>query len=622
MISITNNNLSPISTITQKKSANDLRKKVLVITNHPLKKIEFLEILEKRYGALVNFESSPESMTEQVVLDILSKANPSPQYILREESKLFDTKQNELDGLDVVNQPQHYARKIISTVSQIKVWMPEWKDGALKTIKLQEYTCKQTGSIDPKYASLKNETVMGWDHLFITHQLGLSTLAMIQSPYGKISARQLALDEFLQKHFVYEKPKNLQHNRELFPKEGVEFNLEMSVGKFFKRNSCLNAVVNSSKWPLLYPIVTKILNEGVYFKAGTSRPMQNYFSPPFGGIPLTAKKTLVEETIFMYHDLHHHLVPDLVLTGTSQLGNENVYGAWRMMSEAITMIFADMFYADVLNEKNSLHKESFSKDIYPLFQALDLSKASPSGDSEEMMKAILYANVQFAVLGDDSYWRNLIKEGKEDKLIAFKLHFEKFFIGDHAWTHANYQSMVSQNEFYKTWLEWVGKEEFNRANLILVDEMLEKINDKGADLKSFKDVCLHLFNEIIEARIFTKENVSELDEEQRISNAFHRYMIGQMTFYVHYKEIPSVKERAHAMASKLKSTPFFNEEEITEIRDRFFDDVMYVLGMGALSESTAENYAEMHPIFPPVYINYNKQECQSVKAIVTQLYEK
>ena len=32
-----------------------------------------------------------------------------------------------------------------------------------------------------------------------------------------------------------------------------------------------------------------VLNSGVFFRAATSRPMGNYFSPPLGGVPLTTK---------------------------------------------------------------------------------------------------------------------------------------------------------------------------------------------------------------------------------------------------------------------------------------------------------------------------------------------
>jgi hypothetical protein len=293
------------------------------------------------------------------------------------------------------------------------------------------------------------------------------------------------------------------------------------------------------------------------------------------------------------------------------------------MSEAITMIFADGFYADTLAKANPEYRRSLDTRIYPLFEAIDLSKASPSGNKEEMMIAILHANVQYAVLGDDAYWERLLKDGQKGKLTAYKNHFEKYFIGDQVWTLANYENMSSISEFYNTWIDWVGRDQFNRAKLPLLDDIVNKIKGRGANMDSFKDVAKHVFDEIIETRIFSKEYyepVVSLSEEQRLSNGFLRYMIGQMTFYIHYKDIPGIPDKAKAIARRLRTTEYFNEESREDIRQLFCNDVMYVLGMNAISETTAENYMDIHPIFPPVYINYSKQEAKSVAEVVYKLY--
>lgn len=513
------------------------------------------------------------------------------------------------------------APPFLYNIADLHVWVPKWgEDSYLKDIEHTKYSHSVRGYVDPALKGLHNSQVLGWDHLFINPSTGKTNLDNIKSPFGKNSARQLVLADFVTEYLLYRKPKSLQHHTDLQPRRAIEFNKEMSVSGFMQKNKYISNP-NVNKWGLEI-IMKRILDEGVFFKAGTSRPVKNFFSPPFGGIPLTAKKSGVEETIFMFHDLGHHLIPDLIFDGEDSPEMQNVYTAWRMMSEAMTLVLADMLYADTLVESFPEAEKNVDSRIYGLFKGLDIEAVNEE-NRQKIVTSLLWANTRYAVLGDDSEWRKLLKEGQESKLEIYKGHFEKFFVGDHVWTYANYRNMASLKDSYKQWTGLIGDKFLKKANLLLLSDMANKLKEEGADLSSFEDTVSYVFKEIISQRIFLErpeKTSSEVGEEERLSCAFCRYMIGQLSFYSRYQDLDGVALRGQKLREKLEAQEFFSSEIRDEIYKQYVDDVRYVWGLGCITISTATNVSQIHPIFPPVYINYSKQEHKTVKEALASLY--
>ena len=376
-------------------------------------------------------------------------------------------------------------------------------------------------------------------------------------------------------------------------------------------------------WGLL-GIREKLLDEGVFFKAGTSRPVKNFFSPPFGGIPLTTKKSKVEETVFMFHDLGHHLIPDLLFDGEDSPEARIVYSAWRMMSEAMTLILADMLYANTLVRSKSENEQHVDTRIYPLFKALDIEEGIES-NRQELTIHLLWANVQYAVLGDDSEWRKLLKPGEESKLEAYKKHFEKFFVGDHVWTHANYRNRVALKESYKDWISLSGEKMLKKANLFLLSDVIKRLKGNGASLSSFQEAVPFVFLEIISERIFPEIDIWStgiISEEERLSRGFRRYMIGLLSFYTRYQGVlDGLALRGQKLREAMESQEYFSPELRETLYQQYVNDVRYAWGMGCITTAAAANFSQVHPIFPPVYINYSKQECKTVREVVAKLYD-
>lgn len=604
--------------VTKKINPDSRSYGALFLTSSEHKIREYKEFM-KTYGTTNYFRNSPEQVTEIAIAKLLGEMNPTPHYILREESKLFDAAaQKEVSGLDILTKPEQ-APKLLLNQARVKVWVPQWDEkNQLNGITCREFNHEIAGSINPDFKDKQTPEVFGWDHLFVNAATGKTNQETSTSPWGKQSARQMVLSDFVTTNLFYKQPKNLTHHVDLKPTQAVEFTEEMSVSGFMRRDPCLSNP-HLGVWGL-DKLKTKLLNEGEFFKAGTSRPLNNYFSPPFGGIPIVPKKSFVEETVFMFHDLGHHNIPDLIPTGDFSLEQRHVYTAWRMMSEAMTICLADMFYANTLERTNKDWVGSLDTRIYPLFKATKFDEIVTAENRDEIMTKILRANVAYAVLGDDSEWRKLVKEGGEAKIEAYKAHFGKFFIGDHVWTHANFSNMAKHQEYYEDWSKLVDPEHYAQANLILLDDVVTSLKARGVNLNSFEATVWGVFEAIIRSRFFDKQPIVELTDKQRQENAFRRYMIGQLSFYPRFKDLPGMMERGKQLADKIKLSPHLGPEVRKQIRDQFEKDVRYVWGQGCITADAAMNYMQVHPVFPPVYINYNKQECKTVSEVVNKLF--
>ena len=153
-----------------------------------------------------------------------------------------------------------------------------------------------------------------------------------------------------------------------------------------------------------------------------------------------------------------------------------------MMSEAMTLVLDDMVYAHTLALSDERNEAYLDTRIYPLFKAMTL----PKGSVEEKIKALLKANVSYAVLGDDSKLYQLTGKHNKKELKAYKDHFKGFFIGDHKWTYKNYCHMKGLKNNYKNWIELVGEDFFKKSNLNLLSHVTKDLSNK-VDLENFEE---------------------------------------------------------------------------------------------------------------------------------------
>jgi len=622
--------ISTLQPIFKKDDTGNKSLRALCLTTSIDKLFEYKTILTDAYGVRIfpydplsmfdDFTTLPNSLNlavddtnNETIKKLLMETIPSPNFILFERTDLLHAISGTLISPDSATE---YHMQPVVNRSTLYVWKPYWNtDGTLNKITFQQYKHRINGYIDKLRSSEGFNHVYGWDAIFVNSATGQSH-AQDSSSWGKRSARQLVLDDFITSYLLYRKPQDLK-NFPFTPKQAIDF--DISVGNFIKKNKYL-----SNPFLKIWGIdnvLENLANRGLFFKAAISHPMKNYFSPPFCGIPLTAKKTGAEETVFMVHDINHHNIPDLIYDGNNSTAHKFVYSAWRMISEATTMIIADMFYADSLF-KSGVNPDSLDVRIYPLFQALNLPEITDE-NRKNIIVSILKANTAYAVMGDDSLWRALLRPGQEEKLEAFKEHFSLFFIGDHSWTHANYENMAKANGHYRAWTKMVSREQFKRADVILLSDMVDIIGKRGCDFSNFADVVQHIFNEIIESRVLPSfQKHEKLSEEERTSNAFFRYMIGQMSFYAKYNELKGILDRGESMMQRLKYNKSFDAASRQEIRDQFKQDIYYCWGKRVITTAMVANISELHPVFPPVYISYARPQFKSIAEAQQKLYGK
>ena len=594
--------------------------KIAIVTENPFKKLEFDKALGKTYGIALQYLPQ-QVLTEKAVRDILLNIAPSPHYILREETRLIDPSTSIEVDYRRFWQNERELPSILCNESLLQVWKPIWNaEGLLERLEYQQFHHGIKGSIRQASGQLPMKLGFGWDPWFVNLSTGKTNAENLSSPWGKNSARQMVMGDFLRANIFYKKPKELQFNQQLRPSKAIEFTADMSVGHFINTNPYLSNP-HLSHW-FLDGLFNRVLNEGVFFKASTSRPIKNYFTPPVGGIPLTAKKSAIEETIFMAHDIFHHLIPDLVFDCEDSEFSRYVYISWRMMSEAMTLVLADMLYADTLVQSNPQNEAFIDQRIYPLYKALKKEPLSTLEERKSFIIKLLKANVDYAVLGDDASWKQLLRESEEEALERYKSHFEKFFVGDHIWSASNFENMAADKTHFKQWVQKLGLKQFTSAHIPLLSDMCEKIRARGASGSSLKEIIPHIFMEILETRIFPqdKDLFVALNEEERSSRAFQRYMIGQMSFYVRYGDLPGMAERSDAIHRIIQQAAFFDQKTRTSIYGQYERDVRYVRSLDCLTAASENNYLQLHPIFPPVYISYARQEYKTVKEVMDKIY--
>ena len=616
------------------KSNQDSRSlRAVVITRNKKKFAEFRAQLSDGYGMEVQ-QWEPE---EGINLDndseltdtckaIMQSSSFSPHFILREETTLRNANANtDITTLSLSELAALELESVLHT-SQLNVYKPQWTEASetpLGTDKkkligftLRQYEKRSYGYIMRNGKDAVCEHGFGWDAIFVNAATNL-TNEEFYIKYGKISARQHTISDFIETYLRYKDLVTLKHHH-LKLTRPIDFGERyFRLTEFVQQEKHLsNQFVH--QWGI-EKLRNAMLNEGLFPKAAWSRPVKNYFSPPFSGLPLTAKKDEAEETIFMTHDMLHHLICDLICDTEPSKAHFNIYSAWRMTSEACTLVLADMLYADSLI-KSGVDRTYVDKRIYPLFEAIMSAQKIPDPDkmrNEEKIKFIkklLFANVRYALLGDDSEWRALLlqADGKISadhlsRLKAYKDHFGKFFIGDNAWTRANFDNMQKRHESLSEWVNNIGKETFRKANIPLLSDVYELLTPLKIDLDNYNNVVNAVFNAIFDTKIrphLERDNVDFEDDTLLQSRAFRRFLIGQASLFSRYPTPLNLAHIKEAIFSRLKNDAPFSNTEQDEIRSSIKQYILGIEGLRLMSKEEALNAIDCAPVFPAVYISY------------------
>ena len=339
---------------------------------------------------------------------------------------------------------------------------------------------------------------------------------------------------------------------------------------------------------------------GTYLKVWKIRAQHNYFHPSVNsGLPLTKKKDEVHEGTFMMHDMFHHIFFDPIVTGHETEEEKTTYIACRMMSEACTLVLADMIA--VAHSNIELDGYDITKRrIYPLFKSLRLDAVDI-----ETVRKILYANCVYCLYGDTSVYEAL-HAGRES-LEQYTSKYYKFFSGDFAWNEINIAKMtdeIQSNEGLKQYFDGLHPN-FKAFN---TRDLTKKI--KRADGMLSFNALFEVFWDQLELLI-RYQNTSDLVQYKK--TCFTKYISGQMYIVYKYSDQPGAQELINAYYSQIETIQNSdNSDSIQKTGDTFISKIaafISELGKSGILTQAEVLINTLHvPHFPPEYVDYDKSD--------------
>jgi len=386
-----------------------------------------------------------------------------------------------------------------------------------------EFTHSIIGRIDLSKRIFNDQSIFDWDDIFVVEANGMSYHQLKQMGI-KNSSRDMVISDFIKRKIHYKQLINLKFDPPPQAKRVIDFSID--VYDYILQNKSFN-----NPFVIQYGfqnLIKHVLNKGIVFRSANNRRQVNYWSPGLnGGLPLTPKDDQIHQDTFMAHDIGHFAIPDLIFIGNNSIIHKRVYIAWRMISEATTMVIADMLFVDAL-VKSNINYDFNKRKIYPLFKDLNIDLTNPN-TRINYLKELIKANYKYCLTGDDSLYIQMISN-ETNSLKEFKEKFSSFFVEDYRWTEHNYENMVQRSEQMSLW--WNQMKPFrelqNTESIQSIDDLIEQIQSKYPDVlykeeNEFIDkIFQYVFETKIESILDINQSVNVLEQSKRLFKSFNQ----------------------------------------------------------------------------------------------------
>lgn len=425
-----------------------------------------------------------------------------------------------------------------------------------------------------------NKDTFGWDSIFVSLKTGKSYDEM-RNLNLKISARDQVISKWIKHRFHYKERIDLNWN-----KTNQKNVISFDSSNIILSNPLFNNNILSKH--NLDKRLEEVIDNGVFFRSASNRIQKNYWLPGINaGIPLVPKKDSIHEATFQFHDFMHFLVPDLIIGNSN---NKKLYIIYRMMSEAFSLVFADMLYIDSLKE-NGIEYDYSKRHIYPIYE--DFKK------SDLNLKDLLLANAQYVVLGDDTLYKEFVSA---DNLERFKTKYKPFFIEDYKWTNKNWINIKKQD--LKVW----NKDMFSNKKVLMPNTYTINEFENKYKLKNFNSSIEDLFKITFDHyyNIFT---IDEKLTKNPIKNSAIRYLVGQSALFSKYLFSDKVKYYYNTIKDiiyTLEDTVTL--EEVDNYKNVVSSFIKEMYEDNLISLDDYHTFKEVYPIFKPFYVFYNENE--------------
>ncbi len=510
--------------------------------------------------------------------------------VLREESTLVDLAGNPITSF-LHLQP---------VVNRTTLWVSELDDtGAIARVVYQRSIAGHL-DLDRKRSDAH---VFGWDDIFVVGST-MQTYHEMRTRGLKVSARDLVIADFARNALWYRSRTDLRWQP-----------LQLARSIDFAVDAC-EVIENHPLFDMLPQqhglryVLQNVVDSGLFFRAAKNRREKNYWMPGLNaGIPLVPKRDDVHEATFMFHDIMHFAFPDLVFDGQGPASHEhrNTYIIHRMMSEAFTLVLADMAFIDVLHAQ-AVDYDFSRRAIFPLFQSLP--KATPW---LEHIAAVLRANAAYCLTGNTTPYYSL---GAAPVALAnFENKYASFFIADYRWTAHNLSSMVSAgNERGAAWWQLTAP---IRATLPVeidtIDGWVQRMRAAHVDFASLPAIVDYIFSQYVQ-RLTRLASVApaRASPAQRLTYAFKRYMLGQLAIFVVYDFLPEARYFATKLVAALATEELLDLATVTRLRSFYEQFVTLLVARSLISDDDAAVYRECYPLFEPFYVNYDASTSDTI----------
>lgn len=444
-------------------------------------------------------------------------------------------------------------------------------------------------------ARKKEEQVFGWDDIFILRPLGVSYHELKQRGM-KNHSREDVLSDFAQSHLYFTKLKEMKFNA-FSQKEVVDFSFQ--IFDFVGTNKWLNTP--SVKEAQLDRLFQYALNNGGFFRAAKNRRQKNYWTPGLNaGIPLVAKKDEIHEITFFVHDMCHFVQPDLIYSGEQHPLYDKVYIIHRMLSEAITLVLADMLFVETL-EKEGVDYDFSKRKIYPLYQAIKRK------NKDVKLEKLLQANIAYCILGHDNLYRDLIHPEDEKYLLDFQQKYERFFKEDFRWTNKNIQGMKQNATYFRSWYK-ANKSAFDQQGLMSI-EVFTKENLQLTESTNihYTELVRLISQQAIQHFLKVMQGENNQSHSAKLSNSFKKYLLGQMLLFYKMDFLNYSKFLAQKFFKAIVHDTF-DENKIQKYRQLYTDYLNMLKSYHLIHQDDVETYQEVYPIFDSFYVFYDQKK--------------
>lgn len=556
--------------------------KVFIITSSLKKEVEL-----SRYFKNIGIKTTHLISKDDFNIKEIDKHNSI--LLVSEQTQLLSKKDNTLADLNVFQEVVHKSTVYVTLLTK--------EEDKIKKVK-KEYKASVDGILSPSQKTNRSD-IYNWDDIFISEKSMIPYQEMKDKGI-KNSARDLAFSQFISdmEHiFKFENKVNLNFNKAAI-NEVVSF--EPFIQDLLNNNPYYKLCKDND---FFSNILSNIIEQGIFFRRASDRSQRNYWLPGLNaGIPLTPKKDPVHEATFMFHDIMHFIFPDLIVTDESK-ESRNKYIISRMMSEAFTIVLADMFFISLLDDAN-IEYDFNKRKIYPLF---DKIKFNISMDNIDKIKNLLWANTCFALLGEEEHLEKLV--GDKNRFEEYKNKYQRFFQEDYKWTNENYKNIVKNSHINKEWYEkmtchfpgvmYSAKDYAPQFNIYL----------------SLKEQVSIIFEEMFAKIILFATNKG--NTEKSLTNAFCRYMIGQMNIFYKYETVYNrifIEELIDGIMN------IENDKDIEKVKNIYNMYLNKLVYMDLITTYDFERFKNIFPVFEPFYVFYESKKEESFNDILNNIF--